>query len=45
MAAEGISVIIYVGGDVLRTLLEASPAKRGGIVVTDDYQREVHKWM
>ena len=35
-------IIIYVSGDVLRRLFVASPSKRGGIVVTDDYQQGVH---
>ena len=46
LAAGGLSLIIYVGGDVLRRMLKQSPARHGSevcdIVVSDNYLQGVH---
>ena len=46
LAAGGLSVIVYLGGDVLRRLLDKSPAKEGDdvcdIVVSDKYVQGYH---
>ena len=42
LAAGGISVIVYLGGQVLRRLLDDSPAMEGDIVVSDNYVQGYH---